>query len=302
MSATAGAGSRHARPRTRRRSLWRLRFQSGLPRYVLYAVAVVAIVRMALPSPAPRRVSAAPRSAGVDLAAGSFAVSFTRAYLSYSGAAPQRREARLAPFVGSGGGAALDQDAGVQLPDQGSNEVVFAQLVSRQPGAGGDVYTVQADTSRDGIAYVAVTVARNGSGELEVVGEPAFVGPPPAAAAVQDPSQQSAQVSDGSVTSVVARALTNYLRGDQLDLQSDLASGVSVSVPPVALRSIEVGQASWVTHDAGAATVGVDVQAADESGATYGLHYTVSLRRQPPSGAGRWFVSGIESNPSRGGA
>jgi hypothetical protein len=73
-------------------------------------------------------------------------------------------------------------------------------------------------------------------------------------------------------------------------------------VPTVALRSIEVGQASWMTHATDAGTVGVDVQASDQSGATYGLHYTVALKRQPLGGAGRWFVSGIESNPSRGGA
>jgi hypothetical protein len=290
MAARAASAS----PRIQRRSLRSLRVRSSLPRYAVYAVAAVAIARILLPSaPPPRAALSAPRSAGVDLLAESFAVDFARAYLAYDASEPQQREALLAPFVGQAA-PSLDQQAGVQLPGQGSNRVTFAQVVAARTVPGGELYTVQADTTADGTTYLGVTVTRGASGALELVGEPAVLGPPAVAPAVPDPSQQGEQVSDPTVTAVVTRAITNYLRGDEQDLTSDLATGIQVSPPSTPLSGIEVGQINWLSQHSTEAQVGVDVQVSDRSGAAYGLHYTVSLERQ----SSRWFVSGIDSSTS----
>jgi len=182
----------------------------------------------------------------------------------------------------------------VVLPIRGSDRVTSAQVVSQHQAAGGTAYTVEADTTADGAVYLAVTVARH-AGALRLVGEPALVGPPRVSAAVQDPASEGGrQVSDGAVTSVVTRGLTNYLNGNQQNLQSDLATGVSVTVPTMALSQIQVGQIDWLAQGH---SVGVSVQANDRSGATYTLHYTVALERQPSPGGSRWFISGINSIP-----
>jgi hypothetical protein len=291
----ASVGRRRAQPRTQRYSLRMLRFRTNLPRYVLYAVAIVAIVRAVLPNPSGPHPKPAPaRPAGNnDLPAQSLAVEFTRAYLTYDASNPQERDQALASLVGQNS-AALNQGAGVVLPIRGSDQVTSAQLASQRAGVGGTTYTVQADTTTDGVVYLAVTVARH-AGALRLVGEPALVGPPRVSAAVQDPaSAGDQQVSDGAVSAVVTRALTNYLKGNQPNLQSDLATGVSVTVPTMALSQIQIGQIDWLTQGH---SVGVSVQANDKSGATYALHYTVALERQPSPGGSRWFVSGINSTP-----
>jgi hypothetical protein len=113
---------------------------------------------------------------------------------------------------------------------------------------------------------------------------------------VADPSANGQEVSDPAVSTVVSRALTNYLEGDGQDLQPDLAGGVSLSVPDTPLGRIQVGQIAWLDQGR---SVGVDVQASDRSGAAYTLHYTISLVEQPSAGGGsRWFVSSIESRGS----
>jgi hypothetical protein len=270
-----------------------LRFRTNLPRYVLYAVAIIAIVRAVLPNPSGPRSKPAPvrATSNIDLPAQSLAVQFTQAYLTFSAANPQQREQALTSLVGKNS-VALNQAAGVTLPIRGSDQVTAAQLVSQHPVAGGTAYTVQADTTTDGVVYLEVTVARQ-AGALRLVGEPALVGPPRVSAAVQDPASAADRlVSNSAVSTVVTRALTNYLKGNQQNLQSDLATGVSVTVPTMALGQIQVGQVDWLTQGR---SVGVAVQATDKSGATYTLHYTVALEQQPAPGGSRWFISGIDS-------
>lgn len=282
------------RPRTERRSLRRLRVQANLPRYAVYAIAVAAVVHYALgslkPAPAPRMVQRAP---SVDLAAEAFALDFTRAYLTYQGADPQQHEAALARYVGSGGGP-LDQDAGLEPPATGSDRVRFAEVLGDLPQNASRQITVEADTTALGTVYLSLTLTSAASGALELVGLPALVGPPAIAAAVSDSSDDGKQISDPAVTSVVSRALSNYLKGDASDLQPDLAPGAEVRVPAAGLGSIQVEQINWASPGH---SVGVDVQASD-AGATLTLHYTVSLTRQGPA-EDRWFVSGIDSESQR---
>jgi hypothetical protein len=96
------------------------------------------------------------------------------------------------------------------------------------------------------------------------------------------------------VSTVVTRAVTNYLRADLTDLQSDLAPGVALSVPTIPLQDIQIGQITWLSPGR---AVGVDVHASARSGVALALHYTVSLIRGTQAGD-RWFLGGIDSTPT----
>jgi hypothetical protein len=293
VSASAETGGRsRARVKVERRSLRRLELHSSLPRYALYAVALVAIAHSLIDI---ARLSRAPapssRSSGIDVAAAAYATSFARAYLTYDSANPSAQQAAIAPFVGGG---AQGSGAGFTAPSSGSDAVGFAQVVGYQPAAGGgEVFTVQADTSRHGTVYLAVTVARTSGGALELVGEPALVGSPASAPAVTDPSQANMPVSDPGLAAVVTRALGDYLRGDGSDLQSNLATGAPTPSLPAPLSSVQVTRVAW---QVAGRVVGADVQASDGAGGAYSLHYELSVIRQ-----GRWYVSAIESTPNSGG-
>jgi hypothetical protein len=295
VSVRAEPAVRRARGHVRieRRSLRRLELRSSLPRYVLYAVALVAIAHSLIDM---ARSASTPASAGpapsVDLGGAGYAVSFTRAYLSYDSANPAAQQAALGRFAGAG---PLGSSAGFTAPSSGSNSVSAAQVVGDQsaPG-GGELYTVEADTTRLGTVYLAVTVASADGRALELVGEPALVGAPASAPAIADPSQANLPVSDAGLSAVVTRALGDYLRGDSPDLQSDLATGVPAPSLPPALSGVQVTRVAWQLPGK---VVGADVEASDQTGASYSLHYELSVIRQ-----GRWYVTAIESSPTPGGA
>jgi hypothetical protein len=246
------------------------------------------LIDLARPAARPQRAG---RAATVDVGAAGYAVAFTRAYLSYDSADPQVQQAALGRFAGAG---PLGSGAGFTAPSSGSDSVGAAQVIGEEPApGGGQLYTVEADTTRLGTVYLGVTVARASSRALEVVGEPALVGAPASAPAVTDPSQANQPVSDPGLTGVVTRALGDYLRGDSSDLQSDLATGVPVPSLPPALAGVQVTRVAW---QVAGRVVGADVQASDRAGAGYSLHYELSVVRQ-----GRWYVTAIESSPTIGG-
>jgi hypothetical protein len=255
-------------------------------------VALVAIAHLLIDMARPAAKPApAGRAVGIDLGAVGYAVAFTRAYLSYDTADPAAQQAALARFAGTG---PLGSGAGLSPPSSGSNSVTAAQVVGDEPApGGGELYTVEADTTRLGTLYLAVTVARSSHGALELVGEPALVGAPASAPAIADASQANQPVSDPELTGMVTRALGDYLRGDSSDLQSDLATGVPVPSLPPALAGAQVTRVAW--QEPGK-VVGADVQASDRPGAGYSLHYELSVIRQ-----GRWYVTAIESTPTTGG-
>lgn len=293
MSASAETGGRsRSRVKVERRSLRRLELHSSLPRYALYAVALVAIAHALIDIARPSRATApSSRSSGIDVAAAAYATSFARAYLTYDSASPAAQQAAIGRFVGGG---PQGSSAGFTPPSSGSDSVGFAQVVGYQPAAGGgELFTVQADTSRHGTVYLAVTIARGSGGALELVGEPALVGPPVSAPAVADPSQANMPVSDPELAAVVTRALGDYLRGDSSDLQSNLATGAPTPNVPAPLNHVQVTRVAW---QAPGRMVGADVQGSDGAGGTYSLHYELSVIRQ-----GRWYVSAIESTPNSGG-
>jgi hypothetical protein len=278
------------------RPLWRIRLARGLPRYVLYALALAGLLmgaRFALDPPrAALPAFLLRRPAPEDLAAEGFATLFARAYLTWEAQHPEAREHALAPFVGS----AMDADAGLQPPvgsggSPSNQQVQWTQVVQqRDPVPGEIVYTVAAQTNTVGLLYLTVGVlARPGSG-LALAGYPAFVGPPASGPAQTEPDGRLREVSEPALSAVVERALRNYLAGSPSELAADLAPGARVSPPGIELALQSLQSLRWAPGEGAVIAL---VQAQDQRGAQYTLAYELDVVRAQ----GRWEVSAIQVNP-----
>jgi conjugative transposon protein TcpC len=274
-----------------RRPLWRIRLARGLPRYVIYMLALAAALasaRFALDPPrAALPAALLRRPAAEDLAAEGFATLFARAYLTWEAQRPEAREHALAPFVGPG----MDADAGLQPPPSGEQRVQWTQVVQqRSPLAGEIVYTVAADTDTAGLFYLTVSVLSKPGGSLALAGYPAFVGPPASSPAQTNAGGRLREVSEPALTTVVERALRNYLVGSPSELAADLAPGARVSLPGIELALQSLQSLQWAP---GAGAVLALVQAQDQRGTSYTLAYELDVLRAQ----GRWEVSAIQMNP-----
>jgi hypothetical protein len=285
------AGHPHATVTIARRPLWRIRLARGLPRNVIYALALagaLASARFALDPPRAELPAALlRRPAGEDLAAEGFAALFARAYLTWEAGHPEARERALAPFVGQG----MDAGAGLQPPANGEQRVLWTQVVQeRELQAGDHVYTVAADTDTAGLLYLTVNVARKPGGALALASYPGFVGPPASGPAQTDADGRLREVSEPALSTVVERALRNYLAGSPSELAADLAPGTRVSLPGIELALQSLQSLQWA---AGAGAVLALVQAQDQRGASYTLAYELDVLRAQ----GRWEIAAIQMDP-----
>jgi Conjugative transposon protein TcpC len=280
--ATTGAVSVSPRP------LWRLRLRREYPRHLLHAIAafgLLASARYAIDPPRPPRLRApAPVLAQGEGASEGFALLFARRYLSWDAADPEAHRQALAPYLG----ADMEADAGFQPPQTGSQHVQWTQVVQARPAGDGGSYTVAVQTDSSGLLYLSVGVVRTPGGALALSGYPAFVGPPPTAPAPAAPNL--AEVQDGSLSTVVARALRNYLAGAGSELAADLTPGARISPPasPMTLESIDALE--W--ESAGRSLLAL-VHAQDRAGGRYALAYRLALAAR----AGRWEIAAIEVDP-----
>lgn len=294
MSAEQGAGG-HAPGRAATVvspvRLWRLRLAHGMPRYLVSAAAsfgLIASARFAIAPPqavGPGRPAAGSRPA--DRAAEGYAALFARRYLTWDSGDPQASQGSLESFAG----AAMTPDAGLSLPDAGSQAVEWAEVVqSRESEPGTHVYTVAAQIAGQGLVYLAVGVARGVDGRLALTGYPAFVGPPDAAGARF--ASVGPAVTDRALAAVVDRALRNYLAGSTEDLDADLSRGARVAVPGVALALEAVQQLAWSRDGR---SVVATVEARDPMGVRHTLGYEVDV----VDVGGRWEVGAIEMDPEQ---
>jgi hypothetical protein len=284
-------GHPHATVTIARRPLWRIRLARGLPRHVLYALALagaLASARFALDPPrAALPEELLRRPGGADLAAEGFAALFARAYLTWEAGHPEARERALAPFVGQG----MDAGAGLQPPARGEQRVQWTQVVQERELQGADhVYTVAADTDTAGLLYLTVSVARKPGGALALASYPAFVGPPASGPAQTDADGRLREVSEPALTTVVERALRNYLAGSPSELAADLAPGARVSLPGIELALQSLQSLQWAPS---AGAVLALVQAQDQRGASYTLAYELDVLRAQ----GRWEIAAIQMDP-----
>lgn len=270
------------------RPMWRVRLARELPRWLLMGAAAFGLLasgRMAIAPPRPVDRAAAAPAVAPDRAAEAYAALFARRYLTWSAAEPQASARALEAF----GGPGMEADAGLLLPDSGSQHVEWVEVVqSRVPLRGESVYTVAAQTDPGGLQYLTVAVRREADGALSLAGYPAFVGPPATAAA--SPPARAALVGEPALEAVVRRALGNYLSGSAGELASDLAPGAQVSLPAAPLQALNVERPAWAP---GGGAVQVIVQALDGQGVRCTLQYEIDVSREQ----GRWEVSAIQTEP-----
>jgi hypothetical protein len=269
--------------------LWRIRVAREASRYLLAGVSLAGLAasaRFALDPPTPSLPKAALRvPVSADKAAEGYAALFARRYLSWNAAEPQNAERALEPFLGNG----MESGAGVLLPESGEQRVEWDEVVQARERAPGDhLYTVAAQTDTDGLVYLTVGVTRTPDGTLALSGYPAFVGAPTASAART--SHGSHEVSDSTLTTVVQRALRNYLADSPGELAADLSSGARVSFPASALSLETVQHIEWGSDSR---SVLVVVQARDGRGVQYTLAYEVEVERAQ----GRWEVAAVQMDP-----
>jgi hypothetical protein len=271
------------------RPLWLIRLARELPRHLLHALATMGLIasaRIAIDPPRPTLPAALlRRPVSADLSAEGFAEIFARRYLTWSPRDPQAREAALASYLGSG----IEPGAGLTPPTGAEQRVQWAQVVQeREPQPGEHVYTVAAQTDTAGLLYLTVSVLRTAAGALALAGYPAFVGAP-ASTAAQSAGHLRA-VSEPALSTVVERALRNYLAGSATELAADLSGDARVSMPALGLALQSLQSLQWAP---GADALLAVVQAEDRRGAQYTLAYELNVVHEQ----GRWEIAAIQMDP-----
>jgi hypothetical protein len=267
------------------RRLWSLRISLGATRWVLYAVALVGVVATARNAIAPprQRLVVAVASHVSDASAEWFALSFARAYLSWSGD-PSTSQRALSPFLGSDD----DPHGGVTPAPGGVEQVRWLAIAGERDGPDGEQdYTVAGAVGEREVRYLAVAVAPGPGGREVLVRYPALVGPPTPEPAGELDGPGLPAVVNPAVVVVLNRALRNYVGASEENLAADLAPGALVdpAAPGLALRSV----LRLAVEPTGA--VLATVLAGDVGGDVFTLAYEVSLRLR----GGRWEITRIES-------
>ncbi|MHB8240865.1 MAG: conjugal transfer protein [Solirubrobacteraceae bacterium] len=271
--------------------MWWLRVTRQLPRYLICATAIAGLVasaRFAIAPPLPTHETSTRGLKDVaDRAAEGYAVLFARTYLTWNVNQPQMRLAELERFTGPG----MESDAGFTSPPEGEQRVEWAEVVqAREEGSNEHVYTIAAQTDVEGLLYLTVGVLRTARHSLALAGYPAFVGAPSAAPTPAAPRLR--EVSDGSLVTVVERALRNYMSKSSGELAADLTADARVSLPALALTLEAVQHVSWSAEGSSVTAV---VQAKDERGGRYTLAYELDVVRAQ----GRWEVSAVQADPNQ---
>jgi hypothetical protein len=271
------------------RPVWRLRISQSLPVWLMRSAAVaglIASLRFAVAPPKPPVPRARSTAPPVDLAAQSYAMLFARAYLTWEQNDPEARTRALESLGVSG----LSPEAGSQAPTQGSEHVLFTQVVQeRQPQPGLLVYSIAVQTDRQGLVYLTVPVSHDRDGSIELAGYPAFVGPPSTTQA-RALLTSGAEVQNAELRTVVTRALRNYLAPAPSDLAADLAPSAAVSEPAQGLTFEALQSLTWAS---GGGAVLAQVLAAGREGARYTLAYEIDVTRA----AGRFELTAIQMDP-----
>ncbi len=272
-------------PRTVTRSLRTVRLQAAWPRAAALTLVVILCIAglRAILAPTPAPVVSRPASQPtLDQGAEAFAQAFTQAYLTWTPGDSTQRQSALQPFLATG----LDTAAGLE-PGTGSQGVSSTYVVGEQSGGNETLVTVAAQTT-GGLVYLSVPVARDSHGFMFIPNYPALVGPPASDANASLPVQQ--QVDDASLQTVVERAVTNYLAGNQANLLADLTPNALVSLPQQHLTVTNTQPATWTIPGQ---RVAIQVTATDAHGTSWTLTYELNVEKLD-----RWYVQSIQVDPT----
>ena len=221
-----------------------------------------------------------------DQIADAFAIRFARTYLSEPSA-----EA-LAPYMAEGA------HVGTGLAPKVATAAVAQAEVSgtEDLGDGESVLTVACELRDSRTLYLAVPLARSGTGEVAALGAPWIVaGPGTTAGAGSERPRPLAGSGAPEIESLVERFLPAYLASGAADELSYLLLPGEVIQPlggQLALKSL-AGVSQLGDGEGPRRTILAAVRVTDPSGgATYPLVYRLSVER---SGQGdRWYVAAIE--------
>jgi len=268
-----------------------------LGRVALWLVlAVIGIRGVAAIAAGPQRpehpvITAAAAAGWPDESARAFAADFARAYLTWSPQHPGYHQLAVKPFVSD----SVPDDAGLQIPDHGSNQTVNQVIPAdgKRIAADRALITVAATVSNRTITtrYLTVPIARDAHGGLAVYDLPSFA-PPPAAAAAAGEDSQSLDGRDGAeINDVLQRFLTAYLGGRTADLAYFLPPGDHLQALAQHYQLSELQNVTQVTDAGGAkrTVLAVATVRDPESGARFDLRFRIELAHRD-----RWYVQRID--------
>ena len=259
-----------------------MRIGFKLTRWVMYivaAVGVAATARDAVDPPARRTVVFSTKSVS-DARLAWFAVSFARAYLTWS-SNPSVHQTSLMQFVAP----TADRDVGLTPAPVSAQVVTWVDIAAESTGpARVHDYTVAVATGR-GVRYVAVAVTQGAGGRPALARYPALVAAPALDEARALDGGSLPPVTNDDAIAVLDRALGNYLGGSAENLAADLAPGALVQPVAPGLTLRRVVRLALEPSDAVLATV----RATDPAGDVFTLAYQISLAESH----GRWEIARI---------
>jgi Conjugative transposon protein TcpC len=267
-----------------------MRLMARVPRLLAGAAAVVLILAglrtVVFGAPAPK-IERFYEPTSNNIGTEAFAEAFARTYLTWNGSsAVQAYDQSLARY-----NPQFADGQGVQ-PSNTPERVSWASVVQDQSSAlkGSRIVTVELQlVPGDRTVYLAVPVNRAQNGTLAITTWPSLVGAPAVQSVPTIPSLTA--VTDPHLITVVTRAITNYLAGDQNDLQADLASGTQITYPP---QQLKVSGPPVSVQSTGPGGVLITIRATDAQGAAYTLAYEVGVELTE-----RWYVNSIEVIPNQ---
>jgi hypothetical protein len=270
------------------RSLRTLRWKARAPRLLMATcVTLLALAGLrAVVAPTEERAASVRVADPVNLPAAAFAEAFTRVYLAWHPADPERRERLLAGFLSRD----LDPDAGMAPSGSRERRVDWTAVASERRVGSRTTVVVAVETNGEMI-HLAVPVERDKRGFLAVATYPALVGAPATNPDISPPAEQD--VDDPELRAVTERAVRNYLAGQRRNLAADLADGAIVALPSKRLTVESVESITW----AAGRRVAVQVRASDAGAANWTLRYELAVLRRE-----RWYVRSLHINPRSKGA
>lgn len=289
----AGAGADRtpsSRAEVQYTSVRRMRLVSRAPRLLAIAVAVVLALAglrtVVFGAPAPK-IERFYEPTSDNIGTEAFAEDFARAYLTWNGSRDTQAYGQSLALYNP----QFADSQGVQ-PSNAPERVSWASVLQDQPSAleGSRIVTVELQlVPGDRAVYLAVPVNRAQNGALAITTWPSFVGAPAVQSAPTMPNLTA--VTDPNLLTVVTRAITNYLAGDQNDLQADLATGTQVTFPA---QQLQVSGPPVSVQSTGPGGVLITVRATDAQDASYTLAYEVGVELTE-----RWYVDSIEVIPNQ---
>ena len=264
--------------------------------WVALAFVLVRGVASILTEPTDRNAASAPAASAErgfpDAEADAFAVSFTRAYLTFAPGHQEWVAAALRPYLSDG----LREDAGLQVPEEGRPQIVEEATVARRRSIDERraLITVAATVSNKVVTtrYLTVPVARDAAGGLAVYDYPSIVPPPPRANVDEPESEDLSGAEEERIEALLERFFPVFFAGRTEQLDYFLPPHTTMRGLPEDYRFVNLVSVAQTGGARGRhRTVLAQVEVLDRtSGASYVLRYRIGLVYRD-----RWLVAALDA-------